>query len=77
MLKVIQIRLTAETEADCLAAAEMLVDGVGSVRIAISAPREGRKGQWLAYGTLQVDERTARFAAEKAATGPTTRLRTR
>src|SRR5262249_15938496 len=59
------------------AAIEMLIDGVGSARIAVSSPHEGRRGQWLAYGTVSVDELASRFAAEKAATGPTTRLRQR
>jgi hypothetical protein len=78
VIKVVQIRLVAETEADALAAIEMLVDGVGSVRLALSTPHEGRKGGWLSYGTLQVDSENARYAAERAAaTGPTTRLRKR
>lgn len=77
MIKVIQLRLTAESQADALAAIEMLVDGVGSARIALSAPREGRKGQWLSYGSLQVQgAENGRYAQERAAaTGPTTRLR--
>jgi hypothetical protein len=77
MIRVIQLRLVAETEADALAAIEMLVDGVGSARIAISAPREGRKGQWLSYGSVQVDELASQYATGRAVTGPTTRLRKR
>ncbi len=77
MIKVIQLRLVAETQGDALAAIEMLIFGVGSARIAISPPREGRKGQWLSYGTVQVDELASQYASGRAVTGPTTRRRTK
>jgi hypothetical protein len=70
MIKVIQLRLVAENEADALAAIEALRQSVGTARVALSSPYEGRKGDWLSYGTLQVED-----AAPIAATGPTTRLR--
>lgn len=70
MLKVVQLRLVAETEADALSAIAALRESVGSARIALSGPQEGRRGQWLAYGTLQVEAEVG-----AAVTGQTTRLR--
>jgi hypothetical protein len=75
MVKVVQICLIAETQADALAAVEMFLDQVGSARIAPSSPREGRKGQWLAYGTLQIAAENARYAAERAAVTGATSIR--
>lgn len=72
MIRVIQLRLVAETEIDCVNAIEALRSSIGSARVALSSPHEGRKGDWLSYGVLQVED-----AAPAAATGPTTRLRRR
>jgi hypothetical protein len=55
MVKVVQLRLVAETEADAQAAIAALRDAVGSARVALSSPHEGRKGGWLCYGTLQIE----------------------
>jgi hypothetical protein len=59
MIKVIQLRLVAETQADAIAAITALRDAIGSSRVALSSPHEGRKGGWLSYGTLQVEAPTA------------------
>lgn len=69
-IKVVQLRLVAETEADARAAIEALRSSIGSARVALSSPHEGRKGGYLAYGTLQIED-----AAPVAVTGPTTRLK--
>jgi hypothetical protein len=79
VIKVVQVRLVAETQADALAAIESLRESVGSARVALSSPHEGRKGGWLAYGTLQVEIEppAATGPADRlAATGKTTRRRT-
>jgi hypothetical protein len=44
VIKVVQIRLVAETHADALTAIAALRDAVGSSRVALSSPYEGRKG---------------------------------
>jgi hypothetical protein len=69
MIKVVQIRLIAESGLDCVNAIADLRHGLGTARVALSAPHQGRKGGWLAYGTLQVED-----SSDLAATGPTTRL---
>ena len=69
MLKIIQLRLVAETDADALAAIVALRDAVGSARVALSTPIHGRKGSWLAYGTLPIED-----AAPAAATDRTMQL---
>jgi hypothetical protein len=71
VIKVVQIRLIAETQADALTAIAALRDAIGSSRVALSNPHEGRKGGWLAYGTLQVEDCVPPTIA---ATGPTRRL---
>jgi hypothetical protein len=70
MIKVVQLRLVAETQADALAAIGALRSSIGSARVALSSPYEGRKGGWLSYGTLQVED-----AVPIAATGKTTKLK--
>jgi hypothetical protein len=70
VIKVVQLRLVAETQADALTAIAALRDAIGSSRVALSSPHEGRKGGWLSYGTLQVED-AARMAA---VTGPTRRI---
>jgi len=70
VIKVVQLRIIAESEADAHAAIEALRSSIGSARVALSSPHAGRKGGYLAYGTLQIEE-----AAPAPATGPTTRLR--
>jgi len=72
VIRVIQIRLVAETQADAQSAIAALRDAIGSSRVALSSPSLGRKGGWLAYGTLQVEDEPAE---RLAATGKTTRLR--
>ena len=72
MIKVVQIRLVADSQADAERAIAALREAVGAARVALSSPREGRKGGWLAYGTLQI---AAEDQAEPpAAIGPTERL---
>jgi hypothetical protein len=71
MIKVVQIRLVAETQADAQTAIATLRETVGSSRVALSSPSQGRKGGWLAYGTLQVDTSPP---PSSPVTGPTTRL---
>lgn len=72
VIKVVQIRLIAENETDALTAIAALRESVGSARVALSSPSQGRKGGWLAYGTLQVE---ALDMAPAVATGKTIRLR--
>lgn len=68
MIATVQIRLVADNEADALSAIAALRDSVGTARVALSSPHEGRRGQWLSYGTLQVEPLTV------TASGPTQRL---
>jgi hypothetical protein len=78
MVKVVQLRLIAETQADAQAAIAALRDAIGSARVALSSPAQGRKGGWLAYGTLQIEAEVpaATGSTERlAATGKTTRLK--
>jgi hypothetical protein len=74
----VQIRLLADSEAEARAAIEALRSAVGAARIALSSPREGRKGsQWLTYGTFQCEtDEPPTISAPPPATGPTTRLAT-
>jgi hypothetical protein len=75
VIKVVQLRLVAETQADALTAIAALRDAVGSSRVALSSPQEGRRGGWLAYGTLQVEDSVPPSVRTPAAvTGPTRRL---
>lgn len=73
MLKVVQLRLIAETEADAENAIAALRESVGSARITLSGPQAGRRGGWLVYGTLQV-EGEGTHAPSAPATGKTMRL---
>lgn len=69
----VQIRIIADSEAEAEAAIAALRDGLGSSRVAITSPRQGRKGsEWLAYGTLQIETPDAEPSAY---TGKTRRLR--
>jgi hypothetical protein len=75
-IKTVQIRLVADSEADVAAAIAALRDAIGTARVALSSPRAGRKGGYLAYGTLQIEDAAPPTAsAPHAATGKTTRLR--
>lgn len=75
MIKVVQIRLVGETQADAEHAIAALREAIGSARVALSSPHHGRKGGWLAYGTLQIEDVDAP-QAPAAATGTTIPLRT-
>jgi hypothetical protein len=80
VIKVIQLRLVAETQADALTAIAALRDAIGSSRVALSSPHEGRKGGWLSYGTLQVEDTAPTPAPPDptrriAVTGKTRKLR--
>jgi hypothetical protein len=80
MIRVVQLRLVAETEADARTAIGALRDAIGSARVALSSPSQGRKGGRLAYGTLQVEAEappTTGSTERLAVTGKTTQLRKR
>ena len=87
MIKTVQIRIIAPDERTAQLAVQALVNSVGSARVALTAPRLGKwSGEYLTYGTLQVDNETtvtvearwppATITAPAPATGPTTRIAT-
>jgi hypothetical protein len=76
VIKTVQIRIIAPDERTAQLAIAALQNSVGSARIALATPRQGRRGdEYLTYGTFQIDdETTVTIEAPAAATGPTTRL---
>jgi len=52
----VQVRIVAESEAVARSAIQALRNGLGSTRVAMPPPSPGRRGQYLAYGTLQFDD---------------------
>jgi hypothetical protein len=74
VITTVQIRLIADSEAEARAAITELRNFVGSARIALSSPQEGRKGGWLTYGTFQFDVDELPTVVAPASTGPTTRI---
>jgi len=84
MFKTAQIRIIADTQEEAQQAIAALRDAIGTARVAINSPRQGRdkagggKPPWLAYGTFQFEiaapaPRQGPVAQPKAATGPTRR----
>lgn len=77
MITTVQIRIIAPDERTAKLAIAALQTSVGSARIALTAPRRGRKGdEYLTYGTFQIDDDTTLTveAPAPAATGPTQQL---
>lgn len=78
MIKTVQIRIIAPDQRTAELAIVALQNTVGSARVALTAPRKGRKGdEYLTYGTLQVDDETMitiEGPPPAAATGVTKRL---
>lgn len=81
MIRTVSIRVIAPDRRTAELACAALQSAVGSSRIALGAPRQGRKGdEYLSYGTFQIDDETTltiEAPAPAPATGPTTRLKTR
>ena len=91
MIKTVQIRIIAPDSRTAQLAIAALQNSVGSARVALTTPRQGRKGdEWLTYGTFQVDDQTTLSiegsarkpravtvptTKQKPATGKTTKLK--
>lgn len=52
MTTTVQIRLIAATQDEAAAASQALRDAAGSARLSLAPPQEGRRGQWLVYGSF-------------------------
>lgn len=71
----VQVRIIADTRDEALSAIAELRSLCGTTRIIIGSPSEGRKGQFLAYGSFQFEgSEPPTITAPPAATGKTQRL---